>query len=414
MSAHIPILAGKRIVLGVTGSIACYKAVDLASKLTQAGAAVDVILSKAAARFVTPLAFQGVTGRAVHTDLWNATGAESGGLPTHIAHVGLGESADIYAIIPATANTLSKLAHGASDDLISITALTARCPLILAPAMDGSMYEHPATQANVRTLIERGAYLIPPDEGRFASGMVGLGRLPETPTLIGHLRLVLGRGGALAGRKVVVSAGGTREPLDPVRYIGNRSSGKQGHAIAQAAIDAGAREVILVTSSDLPVPLGVVRVPVERAAQMESALVTHCADADLLVMVAAVADFRPSRYTEHKIKKETDAPASIELTPNNDILLTLKAERARHGFPRVVVGFAAESDDLLLHAADKRQRKGLDLLVANDITATDAGFSVDNNRVSILDAAGNVQAFDLMSKAQVAHHVIERAAALLS
>ncbi|TVR22477.1 MAG: bifunctional phosphopantothenoylcysteine decarboxylase/phosphopantothenate--cysteine ligase CoaBC [Anaerolineaceae bacterium] len=410
----MPILAGKRIVLGVTGSIACYKAVDLASKLTQAGAAVDVILSNAAGRFVTPLTFQAVTGRAVYTDLWGATGDDSGGLPTHIAHVGLGESADIYAIIPATANTLSKLAHGASDDLISITALSAPCPLIVAPAMDGSMYDHPATQANIRTLTERGAYLIPPDTGRFASGMVGLGRLPETPTLIGHLRRVVGREGALQGRKVVVSAGGTREPLDPVRYIGNRSSGKQGHAIAQSAIDAGAREVILVTSSDLPTPVGVVRVPVERAEEMEAALVAHCADADLLVMVAAVADFRPSRYAERKIKKETDAPPVIELAANNDILLTLKAERGRHGFPRVVVGFAAESDDLLLHAADKRQRKGLDLLVANDITATDAGFSVDDNRVSILDAAGNVQALDLMSKAEVADQVIERASALLS
>jgi len=218
----ITLLTNKRILLGVTGSIAAYKAVDLASKLTQAGALVDVILTESAERFVTALTFQAVTGRPVYTDLWAAD--SSGGLPTHIAHVGLGEGADLLAVIPATANTLAKLTHGLADDLLSVTALAARCPLLIAPAMDGGMYQHPATYYNVQLLAARGAYLVEPEEGRFASGLVGKGRLPETPALMGHIRRALGKTGALAGQRLVITAGGTREAIDPVRFITNRSS----------------------------------------------------------------------------------------------------------------------------------------------------------------------------------------------
>ena len=235
----ITLLTNKRILLGVTGSIAAYKAVDLASKLTQAGALVDVILTESAERFVTALTFQAVTGRPVYTDLWAAD--SSGGLPTHIAHVGLGEGADLLAVIPATANTLAKLTHGLADDLLSVTALAARCPLLIAPAMDGGMYQHPATYYNVQLLAARGAYLVEPEEGRFASGLVGKGRLPETPALMGHIRRALGKTGALAGQRLVITAGGTREAIDPVRFITNRSSGRQGFALAQAAIDLLAR-----------------------------------------------------------------------------------------------------------------------------------------------------------------------------
>jgi phosphopantothenoylcysteine decarboxylase / phosphopantothenate---cysteine ligase len=408
----ITILQHKRIILAVTGSIAAYKAVDLASQLTQAGAQVDVIMTAAAGEFVTPLTFQSVTGRAVYDDLWNPAGG--GALPTHIAHVGLGESADLLAIIPATAHTLARLAHGLADDLVSVTALAARCPLVIAPAMDAGMYGHPAVQANIDTLIERGATLIPPEEGRFASGLTGLGRLPETPTLLGHLRRVLGREGALAGRKVVVTAGGTREAIDPVRFVTNRSSGRQGYALAQAALDAGADEVALISAAEgLPSPVGADLIPVDSAEAMLEAALDHCTGADLLLMAAAVADFRPATAAQQKIKKGGADELTIKLTANPDILLEVKARRAQTGYPRVVVGFAAESENLIANTREKLARKGLDLLAANDITAADAGFSVETNRVVLLDAGGEQQQLDLASKAVIAETIIARAAALL-
>jgi phosphopantothenoylcysteine decarboxylase/phosphopantothenate--cysteine ligase len=406
----ITLLHNKRVILGVTGSIAVYKAVDLASKLTQAGALVDVIMTAAAQQFVTPLTFQSVTGRPAYTDLWRTGG---GALPTHIAHVGLGEGADVLLIAPATANTLAKLAHGLADDLLSITALAARCPLLVAPAMDGGMYGHSATQANIETLRARGAYLIEPDEGRFASGLVGKGRLPETPTLLGHIRLALAQNGALAGRRVVVTAGGTREAIDPVRYISNRSSGRQGYALAQAALDAGAAVTLITTVRDLPIPVGAQIAAVGSAQELHDAVLEHCRAADVLIMAAAVADFRPKTAAAQKIKKREgsdDAP-TLELTRTADILLSIKAARAQTGYPRLVVGFAAESQDLLTNARAKLERKGLDLLVANDISASDAGFEVSTNRVVILDAAGSVTPLDLMSKARVAETVIARVAA---
>jgi len=403
----IRVLKNRHILLGVTGSIAVYKAVDLASKLTQAGAQVDVIMTEAAQRFVTPLSFQSVTGRPVYTDLWGTE--QSGGLGTHIAHVGLGEGAALLAIVPATANTLAKIAGGLADDLLSVTALAARCPLLIAPAMDGGMYQHPATQANVATLVERGAVLVEPEVGRFASGLVGQGRLPETPTLLGHIRWALGRDGVLAGRRVVVTAGGTREPLDPVRYISNYSSGKQGTAIAQAALDAGA-QVTLITSAALPTPIGAEVVAVESAMEMNDAVLERSAGADVLVMAAAVADYRPAQMAAHKMKKEDAEAPTLTLKPTPDILMNVKGMSHR---PKVVVGFAAESDDLLANAQSKLQRKALDLLVANDITASDAGFHVDTNRVVILDRSGSQESLDLMRKSDVAEVLIGRISGLL-
>lgn len=406
----ITILEQKRIILGVTGSIAVYKAVDLASKLTQAGALVDVIMTDSAQQFVTPLTFQSVTGRPVYTDLWQAE--SSGGLGTHIAHVGLGEGADLMLIAPITAHSIAKLAHGLADNLLSVTALTARCPVMIAPAMDGGMYEHPATMANIETLLARGVHLIQPDEGRFASGLVGLGRLPDTPTLMGHTRRVLGRDGLLKGRKVIVSAGGSRESIDPVRYVTNHSSGKQGYAIAQSALDAGAKEVILVSASQhLETPIGATLIPVASAQEMHDAIIAELNNTDLLVMSAAVADYRPATVADQKIKKTGDADDGLhlDLVRTPDILMSVKARREQHGYPLVVVGFAAESQNLLENATSKLKRKGLDLIVANDITARDAGFATDTNRVVMIDAQGQ-HPLELSSKAVVGETIIQRIA----
>jgi phosphopantothenoylcysteine decarboxylase/phosphopantothenate--cysteine ligase len=412
MQEAISVVQDKRIILGVTGSIAAYKAADLASKLTQAGAQVDVIMTDAAQRFITPLAFQAVTGRPVYTSMWTGVGE---GLPTHIAHVGLGEGATLLVIAPATANTLAKLAHGLADDLLSVTALAARCPVVVAPAMDGGMYMHPATQANLAVLRARGVVVIEPDEGRFASGLVGRGRLPETPALLGQIRRVLGREGVLAGRRVVVTAGGTREPIDPVRQVTNRSSGKQGYALAQAALDAGADVTLISAANGLPVPVGAALVPVTTAEEMLNAVLAHIEDADALIMAAAVADFRPATVADQKIKKSGDNTAGLtivlERTP--DILEAVKVARADHGWPHVVVGFAAESRDLLENAQDKLRRKGMDLIAANDISATDAGFEVDTNRIVLLDADGGMTELGLISKAAAGEAVVRRAAMLL-
>ncbi len=406
----IALLQDKRIILAVTGSIAVYKAVDLASKLTQAGALVDVIMTDAAQRFVSPLTFQAVTGRPVYTDLWKAD--NSGGLPTHIAHVGLGEDADLMVVAPITANTIAKLAHGFSDDLLSVTAIAVRCPILIAPAMDGGMYEHPATQENLEILSMRGVFRIEPEVGRFASGLIGRGRFPDTQTLIGHIRYTIGVSGDLAGHKIVVTAGGTREALDPVRYITNRSSGKQGYAIAQAAIDAGAEVTLITSAENLPDPIGVQVVHVDSADSMRDAVLEYTQDATALVMAAAVADYKPADVSNQKIKKSDD-DLSIPLARTPDILMSVKAQREKTGYPLIAVGFAAESQNLLENAEGKLQRKGLDMLLANDITADDAGFAVDMNRVIVLDNDGGTQPLELTSKANIGAYIMDRIIGLL-
>jgi phosphopantothenoylcysteine decarboxylase/phosphopantothenate--cysteine ligase len=413
---RITLLEDKRVVLGVTGSIAVYKAVDLASKLTQAGMLVDVIMTEAACRFVTPLTFQAVTGRAVYTGMWDPPAGA--GLPTHIAHVGLAEAADVLLIAPATADSLARLAQGRGDDLLSVTALAARCPIVVAPAMDGGMYEHPATQANLEVLRGRGMEIIEPEVGRFASGLSGRGRLPETATLIGRLRQALGRGESLAGRKLIVTAGATREPLDPVRYITNHSSGRQGHELAQAAIDAGAVVTLITMARDLAAPAGAERIDAGSALELLEAVTSriYATSPDALVMAAAVADYRPATVAERKIKKSAD-PAlgmTIELARNPDILMEVKQMRERTGRPLVVVGFAAETDDLIANAVSKLERKGLDLIVANDVSAPDAGFRADTNRVVVLDREGLQTEIDLTSKARISEMIIQRVAALLN
>lgn len=410
-NSTITLLAGKRIVLGVTGSIAVYKAVDLASKLTQAGALVDVVMTAAAQQFVTPLTFQAVTGRPVYTGLWQTTSDSA--LPTHIAHVGLGESADLLVIAPATANTIARLAQGMADDLLSITALAGRCPLVVAPAMDGGMYEHPATQANMETLRGYGAHIIEPETGRFASGLVGRGRLPETVTLMGQIRRVLALKGPLAGRHVVVTAGGTQEAIDPVRFVTNRSSGRQGYALAQAALDAGAQVTLISAVDGLPVPVGAHLITAPAARTMQQAVLSACQSADVLIMAAAVADFRPAQVADHKIKKQPGAELSLTLTQNPDILLSVRQQRAASGHPRVVIGFAAESQDLIANAQAKLERKGVDLLVANDISASDAGFAVETNRVLLLRPHDAPETLPLASKTTVSEVIIDRVVSLL-
>ncbi len=392
-------LSSTRIVLGVTGSIACYKAADLASKLSQTGAQVDTILTGAATKFVSPITFSSVTGRGAYTDgdLW--------GDRAHVLHISLGHEADLLIIAPITANSLAKLAHGTADDLLSVTALAARCPVLVAPAMDGGMFEHPATQANLQILRERGVHIIGPESGHLASGLVAAGRMSEPMATLGRARYILSRGGPLAGRHIVVTAGGTREPMDPVRYITNRSSGKQGFALAQAALDAGA-DVTLISAANLPAPTGSTLVSVGSVEEMAEAVLAAGQGADALIMAAAVSDFRAADAADQKIKKGTEPPV-IRLAATTDILMAVAEQRARGDGPRMVVGFAAETQDLLDNARAKLTRKRLDLIVANDVSAPDAGFSVDTNRVTLLAADGAVEPLPLMGKDQVAERVVE-------
>ena len=406
MTTTIPILENRRILLGVTGSIAAYKAADLASRLTQAGMQVDVILSAAARKFVTPLTFQSVTGRKAFTesDLW--------GEDAHILHVGLVEGADAFMIAPATANTIAKLATGQAESLLTLTALAARCPLIVAPAMDVGMYEHIATQENVKILGERGVIFAGPAEGRMASGLIGKGRMLEPIELIGTLRQVLGQAGPLHGRRIVVTAGGTHEPVDPVRVMANRSSGKQGFSLAQAAIDCGGSVVLIAGPTMLPAPVGARRIDVTSAAEMLEATKENVENADVLLMAAAVADFRPSETATEKIKRKKGVP-EITLERTEDILAAVTKLKAKTGWPRLIVGFAAESQNLIENAQNKLEEKGLDLVVANDITAADAGFAVDTNRVTLLDRAGGREELPLMAKTAVAEKVLQRVVALL-
>jgi phosphopantothenoylcysteine decarboxylase / phosphopantothenate---cysteine ligase len=400
------IFSGKHIILGVTGSIAAYKAADLASKLTQQGAQVDVIFTSGAEKFITPLTFQSVTGRKAFndTDLW---GGEA-----HILHVGLGHRADLLVIAPCTANTLAKLAHGLADNLLTVTALAMNGAILVAPAMDAGMYENPATQENVRILQAQGVLFAGPDEGRMASGLSGTGRMMEPAEILGHVRLALARSGKLAGKHIVVTAGGTQEPIDPVRYITNRSSGKQGYALAQAALDAGAAVTLVTHPTGLVPPVGAEVVEVHTTQEMLDAVLKACENADGLVMAAAVADFRVKHVAEHKLKKRDGIP-QIELTAAPDVLGMVAQLRGSLKRLKVVAGFAAESRDLVENASAKLTSKQLNFIAANDISADDAGFAVDTNRITLLHADGRREPLPLMGKDEVAETIVERVAALL-
>ncbi|MGH2535680.1 MAG: bifunctional phosphopantothenoylcysteine decarboxylase/phosphopantothenate--cysteine ligase CoaBC [Thermomicrobiales bacterium] len=358
-SKHVSVLDSAKVVLGVSGGIAAYKAADLASKLVQAGAIVDVVMTDAARRFIAPLTFEAITKRPVHLDAFEPW------TETSFGHVSLARDARIVLIAPATANTIARIAHGLADDMLTAVALATTAPLLVAPAMEHGMYHHPATRANIALLCERGAVMVGPETGRLASGYEGDGRLATVDAIVGSIRKVLGRNGPLADRHVVVTAGGTKEPLDPVRYLGNRSSGRMGYAIAQAAIDHGARVTLITGPTVIPPPIGVDLIPVGAAIEMQRAVEAAVQDADALVMAAAVADFRPRESHSQKIKKGAHGePVSIPLVRNPDIVAGID----RPGL--VKIGFAAETDDLIEHARAKLRAKGLSLIVANDAVAT--------------------------------------------
>ena len=392
-------LADKHVILGVTGSIASYKAVDLASKLVQAGALVDVIMTYGATQFVTPLAFRSITHREVVTETYDVNSEFAN------EHVALARRADIVVIAPATVNCIAKLAVGIADDPLTTTVIATSAPLLVAPAMDADMYAHPATQENLEKLRQRGVAIAGPAPGRLASGLVGMGRLVEPIDLLGHISATLGRKGDLAGRTIVVSAGGTQEPVDPVRVITNHSSGKMGYALAEAARDRGARAVLVTAPTGLPIPPLVDVVRVQTAGQMAQAVKREVGSADALIMAAAVADYRPASAAEQKIKKSDDE-LTIELAKTTDILDTVRGNFVR-------VGFAAESENLVANATDKVIRKSLDLIVANDITDSDSGFGSDTNRVVLIDRELKAEELPLLTKYEVGQRILDRVRDLL-
>ena len=399
------VLAGKKIVLGVTGSIAAYKAAYLASDLTQRGALVDVVMTEPATRLIAPLTFQSLTKRPVHVDMFRLIDNAD------ITHVSLGVNADVIVIAPATANTIARMAHGLADDLLTTTVLAARCPIVLAPAMDAGMYESPATQDNVAKLRGRGVVVVEPEMGRLASGMVGLGRLASLEEIVGRIRWVLGQNGDLAGTSILVTAGGTQEPIDPVRVITNRSSGKMGYAIAEAALDRGARVTLVSAPTAIDPPVGVEYVPVTTAEEMRAAVRAKLGRMDALIMAAAVADFRVERVAEQKIKRG-ESGLQLTLVPNPDIL----AETAGEDGEKVPlrVGFAAESDRLVERAREKLVRKKLDLIVANQVDSSGSVFGSDLNEVVILDSAGHETEVKLAPKLEVAHQILDQLAKLMN
>ena len=390
-------LVDARVVLGVTGSIASYKAADLASKLMQEGALVDVILSHGASNFVTPLTFRSLTHRPVVTDLFDADSESA------VNHVAMAHEADVVLVAPATAHVIARLAHGFADDALTTTALASAAPLVVAPAMDGYMFDNPATQENLETLRRRGATIIGPESGHLASGLSGMGRMSEPAHIVDSLKAVLGRRGDMAGRSIVVSAGGTQEPIDPVRVITNRSSGRMGYAIAQAARDRGASVTLVTAPTSLADPAGVEVRRVATVAEMREAVLDACAGADAVIMAAAVSDYRPAEVASHKIKKggADEDGMVLRLVKNDDFFLEVPEGVLR-------VGFAAESEDLVANARGKLESKGLALIAANDITQEDSGFNVDTNRVVIIGRDGTEDTLPLLTKYQVGHRLLDR------
>jgi phosphopantothenoylcysteine decarboxylase/phosphopantothenate--cysteine ligase len=394
-------IANKTVVLGITGSIAAYKAADVASKLTQAGAKVEVIMTESATEFVAPLTFWSITGRPAVTDMF--------GTPSeyHVEHVALAEAADVVAIVPATANIIAKIAVGIADDMLTCTVLATKAPIIIAPAMNVNMYQNQITQENIAKLKARGFIFVGPERGRLVSGKVDWGRLVDTEEIIGAIKQVLGRSGDLAGKSIVVTAGGTQEPIDPVRVITNRSSGKMGYSLAEAARDRGAKVLLITAPTALPEPAGVEVVHVETAVQMKEAVVKAVAQADALIMAAAVADYQPKSMAKSKLKKEEAESLTLELVRTPDILGEVKGNFIR-------VGFAAESEDMIANARQKLQRKNLDLIVANEIVGPGSAFGSETNKVVIFSKDGKVEELPVMTKREVADKVLDRVVELLA
>ncbi|UCG54537.1 MAG: bifunctional phosphopantothenoylcysteine decarboxylase/phosphopantothenate--cysteine ligase CoaBC [Dehalococcoidia bacterium] len=384
----------KTVILGITGSIAAYKAADIASKLIQDGIQVEVVMTEPATRFISPLTLSSITGRSVVSSMWESSSEFS------IEHVALAEVADVIVIAPATASIIAHLAAGMAEDMLTCTVLATKAPVIIAPAMNDNMYNNTITQENIEKLKARGFFVIEPGYGRLASGKIGTGRLAEIDNILGIIRQILGREGDLAGKRICVTAGGTKEPIDPVRYIGNRSSGKMGGALASAARDRGA-EVMLITATDcLLGAAGMKVVDVTTAAEMKKAVNNAVKSADVLIMAAAVADYRPKYIAADKIKKG-EADLTLELEKTSDVLMEVKGDLIK-------VGFAAESENLVDNAKKKLKEKRLDIVVANDITQKDCGFDSDLNKVTIIDKNDRVEELPLMRKREVADKVLDR------
>jgi phosphopantothenoylcysteine decarboxylase/phosphopantothenate--cysteine ligase len=388
-------LDGRELILGVTGSIAAYKAVYLLRELTRAGARVTVCLSEHAQEFVGPLTFRTLSGRPVLTHLFDPQSEAA------VEHVALAEQAAAVVVAPATANLLGKAAHGIADDFLTTMLLAARCPVVMAPAMDGGMWSHPAVVANVATLRARGISVLEPDAGALASGLTARGRLPEVDAIVEAVLGALTPARDLAGDRVVVTAGPTREPIDPVRYISNRSSGRMGYALAAAAARRGAEVTLVSGPTTLVPPAGVVFVPVQTAEEMREAVLQHAARASIVIKAAAVADYRVQRPAAQKIKGKRDL--TLELTPNPDILAEVAA-RADGSF---IVGFAAETNDVVANARAKLQAKGIDLLVANDVSRRDIGFDAEDNEVLLIDRWGGSRPLPRLPKSAVAGAILD-------
>ncbi|MAT43836.1 MAG: bifunctional phosphopantothenoylcysteine decarboxylase/phosphopantothenate--cysteine ligase CoaBC [Anaerolineaceae bacterium] len=395
------VLRKKRIVLGVTGSIAAYKAAAFASSLKQHGANVDVILTKNAERFITPLTFQTLTGRKAFTDadLWGEFGHE---IPIEVGH-----DADLIIIAPCTSNTIAKLNHGISDNLLTLVCTTASCPILIAPAMDIAMYDNKVLQSNLRELVNRGVKTLGPLDGQLSYGVSAVGRMMETTEILNFTRYFLSRDKKLKGKKFIVTVGGTKEYIDPIRFITNRSTGQQGYEIAQAAMDMGADVILITTIEARKVPYGAEVIHVNTAEEMKQAVLNRVNEADVLIMAADVSDFRPKNIHKHKIKKGKDLP-NIELEFTDDILSAVSELKSKSDYPLVTVGFAAESRNMLDNANQKLNSKRLDMIVANNILTEDEAYDPDFNRVTILYAGGEVEPFDLMGKYDISVVILER------
>lgn len=391
-------LKGKKIVLGVTGGIAVYKAVDLVSRLRKQGAEVRVVMTDHAKEFVTPLTFKEISGNKVAVSMWESN------QEFNVEHIALANWADVFIVAPATANIIAKMACGIADDLLSTTLLAAQAPIIVCPAMNTGMYNHPATQENLGKLQSRGVTIMPPAVGMLACGVSGPGRLPEPQQIVEFVKdFFAKREGDLRGLKVLVTAAGTREPIDPVRFVGNRSSGKMGYAIAQIAAERGA-DVLLVTGpSALPIPPNVACQKVETTGEMLAACLEAYDKADIVIKAAAVADYRPHDVAAQKIKKKTDDALTVVMDKNPDILKELGARKKQ----QILVGFAAETQNLLENAREKIVKKNLDMIVANDVTAAGAGFNADTNIVKFLFPDGRVCSLEQMPKTAVAEKLLD-------
>ncbi len=393
-------LKGKKIVLGVTGGIAVYKAVDLVSRLRKQGCQVRVVMTEHAQQFVTPLTFKEISGNQVAVSMWSSN------QEFNVEHIALANWADAFVVAPATANIIAKMAYGLADDLLSTTLLAAQAPIIVCPAMNTGMYENPATQENIAKLVSRGVSVMPPAVGKLACGTSGAGRLPEPQEIVEFINAFFAkREGDLRGLKVLVTAAGTREPIDPVRFVGNRSSGKMGYAVAQMAAERGAEVLLVSGPSALAAPANVRTVKVETTNEMLEACVNAYAEMDIVIKAAAVADYRPHDVADQKIKKKTDDALTVVMDKNPDILKILGSQKKQ----QVLVGFAAETQNLLENARDKVVKKNLDMIVANDVTAAGAGFNADTNIVKFLFANGEVRSLEQMPKVDVANCILDEA-----